>query len=269
MEDHRLIDEAFEFATIEGAGPYNEKDDSPPRLLSADEVARELRGRIQRSELAPGEWLREARLCNEFGVGRSIVRRALGALAEDGLVETEENRGARVSAITVEEVFDLYEIRAALYGMAARFACLRGSDSTITRILADIDRLLSAAGDGASGEAIIAISEAIFGEMSKCASADAQRMIAAVQRKMRFQFAYIALAINSNGPGPYEYWRKVRMALLKRDADLASQAARDIMYFMQGEVARVMLSHGSRFPGDKPLSTSIEKSSSKRRNRRS
>jgi hypothetical protein len=38
----------------------------------------------------------------------------------------------------------------------------------------------------------------------------------------------------------------VRAALVARDADEASQAARDILYFMQGEVARIMLAHGRR-----------------------
>lgn len=227
--------------------------DDPPRPATADDLTNVLRVRIQNSELAPGEWIREARLCSEFAVGRSTVRRALRALADDGLVDLEENRGARVSATTVEEVFDLYEVRAALYGLAARFACLRGSDAAIRRMLTGIDKLLSEAARGAPGEDIIAISEAIFSEMTDCASADAQRMIEAVRRKTRFHFSYVALAINANGPGPYEYWRRVRTALVKRDAVEASQGARDILYFMQGEVARIMLAHGSRVRGDTPL----------------
>jgi DNA-binding GntR family transcriptional regulator len=214
---------------------------------SADEVARVLRRRIQDSELQPGEWLREARLCEEFGVGRSIARRALRTLADDGLIELEENRGARVSATSVEEVFDLYEVRAALYGLAARFACLRGSDAAIRRMTTEIDHLLSAAASGDAAEEIIRISEAIFSEMTECASADARRMIDAVRRKTRFHFSYVALAINADGPGPYEHWRNVRAALVARDADRASQAARDILYFMQGEVARIMLARGPRF----------------------
>lgn len=213
---------------------------------TADTVAQALRSRIQRSELAPGESLREVRLCSEFGVGRSIVRRALRALADDGLVEIEENRGARVSATTVEEVFDLYETRAALYGLATRFACLRGSDEMIQSLLAKIDRLLDQAEAGVAAEDIIETSESIFGEMSECASADAQRMIAAVRRKTRFHFSYVALAINANGPGPYKFWRGVRAGLIERDADKASQCARDILYYMQGEVARMMLARGPR-----------------------
>lgn len=213
---------------------------------TADDLAQALRIRIQKSELAPGEWLREVKLCSEFGVGRSIVRRALRALSDDGLIEIEENRGARVSATTVEEVFDLYEVRAALYGLAARFACLRGSDAVIRSLQAKIDRLLTEAEANVPAEQIIEISESIFSEMTGCASADAQRMIEAVRRKTRFHFSYVALAINANGPGPYEHWRRVRAALSDRDADQASQSARDILYFMQGEVARIMLARGPR-----------------------
>ena len=119
----------------------------------------------------PGEWLREVKLCGEFGVGRSTIRRALRTLADDGLLEIEENRGARVSATTVEEVFDLYEVRAALYGLAARFACLRASDAQIRNILVKIDRMLGDAESGTPAEQIIELSESIFSDMSQCASA--------------------------------------------------------------------------------------------------
>lgn len=227
--------------------PIEARDDTSARpVATADDLAQALRHKIQKSELAAGEWLREVRLCREFGVGRSTVRRALRTLADDGLIELEENRGARVSATTAEEVFDLYEIRAALYGLAARFACLRASDASIRHMLVNIDRLLNYAATRAPAEQIIEVSEAIFSEMAEAASPDAQKMIESVRRKTRFHFSYVALALNANGPGPYEHWRRVRAALLTRDANEASQAARDILYFMQGEVARIMLSHGRR-----------------------
>src|SRR6185369_15465120 len=93
-------------ARVRGEGP------------SAAEVAERLRHQIQEGLWSPGEWMREARLCAEFNVGRSIVRRALGSLADDGLVILEANRGACVTATTLQEVFDLYELRAGLYGVA-------------------------------------------------------------------------------------------------------------------------------------------------------
>lgn len=236
-----------EMDTHPGVSPIPDRTDTSGRSVpTADDLAHALRHKIQKSELAPGEWLREARLCSEFGVGRSTVRRALRELADDGLIEIEENRGARVLATTAEEVFDLYEVRAALYGLAARFACLRASDAAIRHMLVNIDRLLSDAASGAPAEQIIEVSEAIFSEMAESASRDAQKMIESIRRKTRFHFSYVALALTANGPGPYEHWRRVRAALVTRDAAEASQAARDILYFMQGEVARIMLAHGRR-----------------------
>jgi DNA-binding GntR family transcriptional regulator len=234
---------------------------------TADELAQVLRTRIQTGEIPPGEWLREIRLGDEFGVGRSIVRRALRALADDGLIEIEENRGARVSATTVEEVFDLYEVRAALYGLATRCACLRAPDAVIQSITATIDQLLSDAAARAPAEQIIGLSEAIFSEMSAYASIDARRMIEAVRRKTRFHFSYVALALTADGPGPYDHWRRVRAGLLARDANAASQAARDILYFMQGEVARIMLARGPRLRLEPPMKPAPSKPGVARRPR--
>ena len=226
------------------------RDARAPAAFTAEALAGRLRTRIQLSELPPGEWLREARLCDEFGVGRSIVRRALRILAEDGLVALERNRGARVSATTVEEVFALYEVRAALYGLAARFACLRGTAAAIERMVELIDQLLADADNDAPAAQIIEISEAIFSEMAATASADAQRMIESIRRKTRWHFSYVALAMSAKGPGPYEHWRVIRAALLARDADRASQGARELLYFMQHEVARTFLARGPHLQRD-------------------
>jgi DNA-binding GntR family transcriptional regulator len=146
----------------------------------------------------------------------------------------------------VEEVFDLYEVRAALYGLAARFTCLRASDEEIAALSREIDGLLEAAEAAVPAERIIEISESIFTAMASHASPDAQKMIASIRRKTRFHFSYVALALGANGAGPYAHWRRCRAALDKRDANAASEAARDVLYFMQGEVARIMLAHGSR-----------------------
>jgi DNA-binding GntR family transcriptional regulator len=237
------------------------KDEKLEGGPTSDDVAEALRLRIQKSEILPGEWIREVRLCSEFGIGRSLARRALRTLADDGLIELEENRGARVSETTVEEVFDLYEVRAALYGLAARFACLRASDPAIRDMLVRIDALLDAALRLAPAEEIMDISEAIFTDMTSHASADAQRMIEAIRRKTRWHFSYVALALNANGPGPYEHWRVIRAALVERDADMVSQGARDLIYFMQNAVSKILLARGARSLGQSVLEPVAAKSS--------
>lgn len=222
------------------------KRKSSSKGISAQDVAIVLRQRIQDNEITADEWLRESRICSEFNVGRSIARRALRELEDDGLVELEENRGARVSSTTAEEVFDLYEIRSALYGLAARFACMRAPDDVVQIILADIDEMLALADANAISEDIMEISERLFSTMTQYTSADAQKMIAAIRQKTRFHFSYVALALTTHLEGPYDYWRDVRQAFVDRDIEAAANGARNILYFMQAEVSQIMLTQGAR-----------------------
>lgn len=214
---------------------------APPR--TAADVADALRRQIQDGLLPPGEWLREIRICTEFGVGRSIARTALRELADDGLVNIEENRGAFVAATTVQEVFDLYEVRAALYGLAARFACIRATPHHLKETLKLVDALLEASERGGPAEDLIHQSEVIFSRLASVSSLDAQRMIEAIRRKTRWHYSYVSLALSTDG-GPFDHWRVVRAGLAERDGAKASEGARNILYYMQNEVMRLMISRG-------------------------
>lgn len=211
---------------------------------TAAEVTERLRHQIQEGIWSPGESLREVRLCAEFGVGRSIVRRALSNLADDGMVLLEPNRGASVTVTTLQEVFDLYELRAGLYGVAARFACIRATPALMAEILSKADALIAASAEGTPASELIQKSEVIFGLMSSTASVEAQKMIEAVRRKTRWHWSYVGLEESSTVQGPFEHWRTMRAGLAARDAAKAADGARNILYFMQSEVARLMLARG-------------------------
>lgn len=210
---------------------------------NAETLAVSLRRQIQDGLLSPGEWLREVRICNAFGVGRTIARKALRTLADDGLVMIEENRGAYVAATSVQEVFDLYEVRAALYGCAARFACIRATPRHMGGTLDMIDKLISASETGASAEDLIHQSENIFSRLASVSSPDAQRMIEAIRRKTRWHYSYVSLAESTDG-APFNHWRIVRAGLAKRDGAVASEGARNILFHMQNEAMRLMISRG-------------------------
>jgi DNA-binding GntR family transcriptional regulator len=223
--------------------------DKPPRRARSDgptaaEVAEQLRHQIQEGQWSPGEWLREGRLCEAFGVGRSIVRRALSELADDGLVVIEPNRGASVTVTSLQEVFDLYELRAGLYGVAARFACIRASQPLMAEILRKSDILIAGSEAHAPAEELIHQSEEIFSLMAGTASAEAQKMIAAVRRKTRWHWSYVGLAQSPYWDGCFVHWRAMRAGLAARNPAQAAEGARGILYFMQTEVSRLMLSRG-------------------------
>jgi len=85
-------------------------------------VADRLRADIVEGRLTPGQWLRQQRVANELGVSEMPVREALKQLAAEGLVEHVPYRGVRVVEFSVDDVEDLYESRATIEGMAARYA---------------------------------------------------------------------------------------------------------------------------------------------------
>ena len=67
------------------------------RVSTVDAIAAALRTRILDGELAAGERLRELELADAYGVARHSLRAALRALAAEGLVAIEPNRGASVA----------------------------------------------------------------------------------------------------------------------------------------------------------------------------
>ncbi|MBJ3775600.1 GntR family transcriptional regulator [Acuticoccus mangrovi] len=90
-------------------------------ILTSVEFARvRLREAIVSGRFAPGERLVETNLAQELGVSRGPVRDALRDLASEGLVVLRRNRGAVVAEIHVEDVLEVYAIRAALGTLALR-----------------------------------------------------------------------------------------------------------------------------------------------------
>jgi DNA-binding GntR family transcriptional regulator len=87
-----------------------------------------------------GERLNENSLAARFKVSRGPIREACRALAESGLLELIPNRGVFVRSVTEEQAADAYDVRAALFGLAARLSAERMGEED----LAELDELLTA-----------------------------------------------------------------------------------------------------------------------------
>jgi len=79
-----------------------------------------VRAAIVSGQYRPGDHLGEVELASSLGVSRGTVREALRHLQQEGLV-TAGNRGMlRVNSLTPVEVRELFQVRAALEGLAVR-----------------------------------------------------------------------------------------------------------------------------------------------------
>jgi DNA-binding GntR family transcriptional regulator len=71
-----------------------------------------LRERILRGDYPEGEPLRQDALADDLGVSRIPVREALRQLEAEGLVTFNPHRGAVVSSLSLDEIAELFELRA-------------------------------------------------------------------------------------------------------------------------------------------------------------
>lgn len=83
----------------------------PRRTMSAV-LLEKLRQRILSSGLEEGAQLRQDVLAAEFGVSRIPVREALLQLEGEGLVTLSAHRGYTVTRLSIEEVRELFDLRA-------------------------------------------------------------------------------------------------------------------------------------------------------------
>ncbi|MGX5682424.1 GntR family transcriptional regulator [Schumannella luteola] len=85
--------------------------------------------------LEPGTVLAEVELSERLGVSRTPVREALGRLVADGLVAAQGGRGLVVTAVSLDDIAQLFELRQALEQQLARLAA-RGRDPRVFEELA-------------------------------------------------------------------------------------------------------------------------------------
>ena len=86
------------------------RDARAREATSVERVMRELRGRIGRGLLLPGEQIRQEEMAEAFGVSRIPLREALNILADQGLVEHHPNRGYFVAKRASEELHQLFRM---------------------------------------------------------------------------------------------------------------------------------------------------------------
>ena len=112
------------------------------------EVAERLRQRIFSHELAPGDWIDEQRMAEQYGISRTPLREALKVLASEGLVELRPRRGCYVTEISRQDLDDIFPLMAMLEGRCAGDAVRRAEPADVVHLSEIHKRLESAAHDG-------------------------------------------------------------------------------------------------------------------------
>ena len=115
------------------------------RRVLRDQVKSYLSDAILRGVYKPGERLIETRIAQQLGVSQAPVREAIRELELLGLLKSEPFRGASVRQLSTDELLEIYPVRAALEGVAARAAVTRLTEDDFAHLSELLGKMLAAA----------------------------------------------------------------------------------------------------------------------------
>lgn len=103
-------------------------------LSLKDRVYEYIKLQIITGKLEPNSRLREAELSEAMKISRAPIREAFNKLEKEGFVSIVPRKGAMVTAISIEEVESIWEIRSLLEPYAAKTAAQKCSEDELNKI---------------------------------------------------------------------------------------------------------------------------------------
>ena len=195
------------------------------RGTEADEGYERLHQAILLGDFQPNERLIEMDLAQLYNVGRAAIRTALARLEQDGLVEREPNRGARVRAISEEEAVETLEARAVLEGLAARYAARNVTDADIADLRAIVGEMEARLAEGD----LLGISEGNTRLHSRLLQIANNKTVARLIERLHAQHIrsqFRLILVPGRPPRSVAEHRAIVEAVASRDPDAAEAAMR-------------------------------------------
>jgi DNA-binding GntR family transcriptional regulator len=112
---------------------------APGRNLLKDRAYAEIKQRILRGDFPPSTFLSERQMASQLDMSKTPVRAALGRLELEGFVTISPQQGIIIRDLTVHEIADQYEIRAALETYVVRTLAGRLTPAQLERLRVNLD----------------------------------------------------------------------------------------------------------------------------------
>ncbi len=148
----------------------------------------------------PGQRVVEGRWAREFGAAQASVREAINLLITEGFLIKDAGRSARVVTYRERDIADIYQVRAAIEGLAAQLACSTRAD--LSQVEAALDGMSAAVKNRAMKTLIQSDLEFHLALLEAAGNPP----LAEIGRKLLFPlFAFIQMKVLSSRQGP-EAW---------------------------------------------------------------
>ena len=193
---------------------------------TADAVYKVIRQSIINGDLPPGERLRSDALANKIKVSRTPVREALRKLESEGLVTQSGRTGLVVRELTEQDLTEVFYVREALEGMAARLAAQNATPSEIAELRELLEDM-----ESASKRGDVSVLRNLTGEFHTlvCSASHNNRLLHSLTVLLdHVRQDQTSTLYNKGRPADaIKEHKKLLTAIESRDADGAERAARE------------------------------------------
>lgn len=114
-------------------------DAQKPDVPLSDVVYAQVRDLLREGELAPGQRLSEAELCERFQVSRTPAREAIHRLINEGFLAVSGSGRPCVAEIDINAAEEIYDMREAVECLAARLAAKKATTEDLIELRAILD----------------------------------------------------------------------------------------------------------------------------------
>lgn len=111
----------------------------PVRSFLKDRAYEKIKQRLLNNDYPPGSFLSERQLADNLGMSKTPVKAALERLESEGFIAVSPQQGIVVRELSVHEIADQYEIRAALESYALRTISGKLTPDQIAQVRANLD----------------------------------------------------------------------------------------------------------------------------------
>jgi len=102
--------------------------------MNKTEIIDDIKRKIFDEHYQPGAYLIERDLCDHYGISRTPMREILFTLMSKGLLTQQRGKGFAVRTMDFKQLFEAFEAREGIEGVAARLCCRKATREEKTKL---------------------------------------------------------------------------------------------------------------------------------------
>ena len=229
------------------------KDNEPLTRSLVEQMALRLSDRILEGHYHPGQRIFEQTIADEFQVSRGPVRECLRLLEKDGLITLVARHGAQVTKLSIEEVKEIFDIRAPLNGLRDRMLAEDPRRELwlpeLKKIVAELSLLACST---QSADRYVACVAKLNHQLGVWVSNQRLKNILASLARQTRRYSQLGLSTPARRQQSIEHWQKMVEAIEKGDGDTAQSIACQRVYDSRDAAIHILQNQPASASNDSP-----------------